>query len=217
MAMLPPRQNPALSIGNYPAWTLLGPGLATVVGLAMWTGVYRIDGSSPIQVEFGMSGPVFFLIGFVAYLIAAALAFSLGYLLGGRALTAVSISAAGVMLLGVVLVVLGGGSGILLVGRVLGGLGAGAAAGVTTALVRSLRSRRDLAAVAAAAGIVALVIAPIINQLISDAFSFRLAYLTATPLLVAALLASVISGIALAASNRPGPNSAPYPPPGFHP
>jgi MFS family permease len=219
MPVIPPERNDALSNDGYPWWTLIGPGLATVISLFMLTAPYRTDWISPIQMDLGLSGQEFLMQGIVAYLIAAAIAFPLGFLLGARFLTAVILPAIGVMLIGVLLIAFAGGGGMLLVGRVLSGLGAGAAIGVTTVLVRGIKGRRSIAvATVAALGALAVVVAPFVNQVISEATSFRLMYLAAVPLLFAALIASAISGIVqFVAAKRPaqpGPYGTPYPSPG---
>jgi hypothetical protein len=83
----------------------------------------------------------------------------------------------GVMLIGVLLIALGGGTSMLPVRRVLSGLGAGAAVGVTTLESGLWRSPT------------------FVNQLISYARSFRLTFLAAVPLLFSALIARAVSGI----------------------
>jgi MFS family permease len=221
MPVVPPERNVAPSKANYPWWTLIGPGLATVIGLFMLTAVYGTDQMSPIQLDLGLSGSAFLMVGVVAYLIAGAVAFLLGLLLGGRFPTAVTVPAAGVMLVGALLVAFGGPVGPLLVGRVLGGLGAGAAAGATTALVLRIRGPRGIAAaVVAALGVLAAVVAPFVNQGISAALSFRMTFLAAVPLSFVALLACAVGGIALSVMSRrpaqPGPAGVPYPSQGPH-
>ncbi|MGP4017677.1 MFS transporter [Saccharopolyspora sp. 5N708] len=222
MPVTPPERNDALSNEGHPWWTLIGPGFATIIGLFMLTAVYRTDLISPVQMELGLSGPEFLVEGIVAYLIAAAIAFPLGFRLGARFLMAVTLPAIGVMLIGVLLIAFGGGAGMFLVGRVLNGLGAGAAIGVTTALVQGIRERRSIAAaVVAALGVLAVVVAPLINQVISGALSFRLMFLAAVPFLFAALIASAVIGIVqFAVAKRPaqpGPYGMPYPSPGPRP
>jgi MFS family permease len=217
MPVVPQERNDAAA--NYPWWTLIGPGLAATSGLFMLTAVYRTDWISPVQMDLGLSGQAFLLQGIVAYLITAAIAFLPGFLFGARFPTAVILPAIGVGLIGVLLIAFGGGAGMLLAGRVLGGLGAGAAIGVTAALLRRIRGRRSIAAaVAAALGVLTAVVAPFINQLISDALSFRFTFLAAVPFLFAALIASVVSGIAqFVVAKRPAqpdPYGTPNPTPG---
>ncbi|MGI5220137.1 hypothetical protein [Nocardia sp. CA-290969] len=220
MAALPPARNPQLSSGNYPVWALIGPALATIVGLSLVTGVYRLDGVSHLQVELGLSNAGFLLTGVVAYVVAAASAFPLGVALAPRSLTAVILPSIGVMFLGVLIVAFGGGPATLLIGRVLGGLGAGAALGTIAALLRPFDGSRRIAAIAVAAiSALALVIAPLVNQVVSEALSFRLAYAVALPFLLAALLAATVSGIVLAVTRRPTPPPAygmPHPAQQFH-
>ncbi|MEU4312661.1 hypothetical protein [Nocardia sp. NPDC024068] len=222
MAALPPQGKIAFPTGPRPAWTLLGPAPAAVVGLAIFTSVFRLGGASAIQMDLGLSGAGFLVTAILTYVIAAAVAFPLGYLLSSRALTAVSVSAVVVMFLGLLLVALGGGSGMLLVGRVLGGLGTGAAAGATVALLPAMNQARGIATAAVAVpGFLALVIAPVVCGLISDSVSFRVAYLVGVPFLFFALLAAAGVGIASSVSaKRPAPpayGAIPRQAPGFHP
>ncbi|MCI2419566.1 MFS transporter [Saccharopolyspora sp. K220] len=219
MPVAPPERNDAPSNEGHPWWTLIGPGFAAIIGLFMLTAVYRADLISPVQMGLGLSGPEFLMMGIVAYLIAAAIAFPLGFRLGVRFLMAVTLPAIGVMFIGVLLIAFSGGAGMFLVGRVLTGLGAGAAIGATTALVRGIKEQRNIvAAVVAALGVLAVVVAPFINQVISGALSFRWTFLAAVPFLFAALIASAVIGIVqFVVAKRPaqpGPYGMPYPSPG---
>jgi MFS family permease len=197
---MPPQRNDV----SLPSWTLIGPGLATIVGLFLLTAVFfGTERTTPIQLDLGLSGPAFLLQAFLAYLVAAAIAFPLGLLLGGRSQTAVILPAVGLMLIGVVLIALANAAGMLTVGRVLSGLGAGAATGVTTALLRRINGPRGIAAaVMAALGVLAMVIAPFVNQQVAGALTFRMGFLMAVPVLVVVLLLNAVLGIVLFTRNR---------------
>lgn len=210
MPVTPPARNDVLSHDSRLWWTVIGPGFAAIIGLFMLTAVYGAGGMSPLQRDLGFSDLQLLVSAVVPYLIAAAVAFPLGILLGRRYPTAVTLPAVVLMVVGVLLMAFVSGSVMLMVARALGGLGAGAVVGVTTALVRGMTDRRSLvAAVVAALGVLALVAAPFVSQLLSTTLSFRLAFLVAVPLLLVALVASAVSGIVLLVVTRrpaqPGP------------
>lgn len=213
MYVMPPQRTEVRPNGDRAAWMLIGPGFAAIIGVAMLTAVYRIDGKSTIQVDFDMSGQQFLLTCVVPYLVAMMPAVALGLLLGARFPTAVTLPAIGLMLIGTALTALAANSAMLLVGRVLAGLGAGAAAGVITALVLRLNGRRGIAAaVLAALGVLAAVTAPVIGQVISDAVSFRWVFLAAVPFLLIALIVSAVGGSASAKRHaQSAPYGMPYP------
>ncbi|MFD9892485.1 MFS transporter [Amycolatopsis sp. NPDC059027] len=219
MYVTPPMRNDPRPAGGPPWWLVIGPGLAALIGLFLLTVIYRFDGVSALQADLGMSSQSLLLIGLVAYLVAAVLAFPAGLLLGARFPTSVTVPAICLMLLGVLLVAFVPDSGLLLVGRVLNGLGAGAALGVTAALIRRLRTGRAAAAgVTAGLGVLALVIAPFLGGLISDALSFRIVYLIAALFVFVALVAAAVTGIVTLMSAKPPappmPHGVPYPPQG---
>jgi MFS family permease len=191
---MPPQRNDV----SLPSWTLIGPGFAAVIGLFLLTVVFfGFDRMTPIQLDLGLSDRAFLLLVFAPYLVAAAIAFPLGLLLGGRFPTAVTVPGVVLMLVGVVLIAFAGSAGVLMVGRVLSGLGAGAAAGATTAVIRRINGRRSTAAaVAAVLGVLAAVVAPFVNQLIAGTTGFRVTYMAALPFLFVALVVNVVIGIA---------------------
>jgi MFS family permease len=193
-----------------PWWTLIGPGLATIIGMYLLTVVYSFGGMAPIQRDLGFSTMALLMVGVVAYLIAAVIGFALGFLPGARFPTAATLSAVVFMLVGVLLVAFTGNAGMLLAGRVLSGLGAGTAAGVTTALVGRLGNGRTVAAaVVAGAGVLAAVVAPLVSLAISSALSFRVTFLAVEPFLFVALIATAITGIILLSTTR-RPAARPY-------
>ncbi|MEV6647773.1 MFS transporter [Amycolatopsis sp. NPDC051371] len=198
---------------------MFGPGLAALIGLFMLTVIYRFDGMSEIQRNLGLSSQSLLLIGLVSYLVGAALAVPVGLLLGARFPTAVTIPALGFLFFGVLLAAFADAGGLLLVGRAFTGLGTGAAAGATVALILKLRERRGVVAgVTAALAVLALVLAPVIGQLISEAVGFRVIQLAAIPFLLIALIANAVLGfVTLAAAKRqvpPIPYGMPAPPAG---
>ncbi|SFW78773.1 multidrug transporter [Amycolatopsis australiensis] len=155
-------------------WQVFGPAFAALIGLFMLTVLYRFDGMSDIQRDLGLSSQAVLLSGLVAYLAGAALAAPAGLLLGARFPTGMAIPAIGFLLLGAVLTAFADAGALLLAGRALSGLGTGAAAGATVAVILRLRERRGvIAGVAAALAVLALVLAPVIGRVISDAAGFR--------------------------------------------
>ncbi|WP_410638463.1 MFS transporter [Amycolatopsis sp. lyj-346] len=199
-------------------WQVFGPGFAALVGLFMLTVVHRFDGRSALQLDLGLSGQSVLLIVLLPYLVATALAVPVGLLLGARFPTAVTVPAIGFLFLGVLLTAFTPGSGLLLAGRALSGLGTGAAAGAAVALILKLRAGRGVVAgVAAASGALALLLAPVVGRLISDALGFRVSQLAAIPFLLVALIVSAVLGLVklTAANRRVPPHGVPYPPAGF--
>ncbi|ONF67461.1 MFS transporter [Amycolatopsis keratiniphila] len=179
-----------------PWWLVIGPGFAALIGLFLLTVIYRFDGESPLRIDLGMSSQALLLNGLVSYLVAAAIAFPAGLLLSARFPTSVTVPALVLMLMGVLLVAFVPGSGLLLVGRVLNGLGAGAVLGVTVALIRRLRTGRGIAAgVAAGLGVLALAIAPVLGGLLSDATGFRVVFVVAALFVFVALVVAGVIGI----------------------
>ncbi|MBE1579110.1 MFS transporter [Amycolatopsis roodepoortensis] len=194
--MYVPTQNGPQPAAGPPWWLVIGPGFAALIGLFLLTVIYRFDGGPDLQIDLGMSSQSFLLNVVVAYVVAAALAFPAGLLLGARFPTSVTVPAIVLMLLGVLLVAFGPSSGMILAGRVLNGLGAGAALGVTVALIRRLRTGRGAAAgVTAGLGVLALVIAPVLGGLLSDATGFRVVFVVAALFVFLALVVAGVIGI----------------------
>ncbi|WP_414940645.1 MFS transporter [Amycolatopsis sp. cmx-11-51] len=211
---VPTQRDPHPTAGP-PWWLLIGPGFAALIGLFLLTVIYRFDGRATLQIELGMSNQALLLSGLVAYLVAAAIAFPAGLLLGARFPTAVTVPAICSMLLGVVLVAFTPEGVLFLVARVLNGLGAGAVIGVTIALLRRLRTGRGAAAgVTAGLGVLALAIAPVLGGLLSDAVGFRVVYLVAAVFVFAALVVAGVIGIVAVMKTKPPAQSMPYPPQG---
>ncbi|RSN20385.1 MFS transporter [Amycolatopsis sp. WAC 04169] len=191
-----------------PWWLVIGPGFAALIGLFLLTVIYRFDGESPLRIDLGMSSQALLLNGLVSYLVAAAIAFPAGLLLGARFPTSVTVPALVLMLMGVLLVAFVPGSGLLLIGRVLNGLGAGAVLGVTVALIRRLQAGRGVAAgVAAGLGVLALAIAPVLGGLLSDATGFRVVYVVAALFVLLALVVAGVLGIVTLAKPKPLPHA----------
>jgi MFS family permease len=219
MYVTPPTPHVTRPVAAPAWWQVSGPGFAALIGLFMLTVIYRFDGMSEIQRALGLSSQSLLLIGLVTYLVGAALTVPVGLLLGARFPTAVAIPAICFLLFGVLLIAFADAGGLLMAGRALSGLGTGAAAGATVALILKLRERRGVVAgVTAALAALALVLAPVIGQLISEAMSFRVTQLAAIPFLLIALVANAVIGLVRLTSAKrqapPLPYGMPYPPAG---
>ncbi|MFE0019858.1 MFS transporter [Amycolatopsis sp. NPDC059021] len=200
-------------------WQVLGPGFAALIGLFMLTVIYRFDGMSEIQRDLALSNQSLLLVGLVAYLAGAVLTVPIGLLAGARVPTVAGICATCFLLLGVVLAAFAGTGVLLMLGRAFSGLGTGAAAGATVALILKLRQRRGVVAgVTVVLAVLALGLAPVIGQVISEATGYRMNQFLAIPFLLIALVVNGVIGLVrLTAAKRPappGPSGVPYPPAG---
>ncbi|WP_410601043.1 MFS transporter [Amycolatopsis sp. lyj-90] len=210
-----PTQGDPQQTAGPPWWLVIGPGFAALIGLFLLTVIYRFDGRATLQIELGMSHESLLLSGLVAYLVAAAIAFPAGLLPGARFPTSVTVPAIFLMLLGALLVAFTPSGALFLVARVLTGLGAGAAIGVTVALIRRLRTGRGATAgVLAGLGVLALAIAPFLGGLLSDATGFRVVYLVAALFAFVALVVAGIIGIVTMVTAKPSARPMPYQPQG---
>ncbi|WP_439379590.1 MFS transporter [Amycolatopsis lexingtonensis] len=213
MYVTPPSPNVTRPAAAPVWWQALGPGFTALIGLFMLTVIYRFDGRSEIQLDLGLSSGSLLLIGLVAYLAGAALGAVPGLLLGARFPTAVAVPATCFLILGVLLAAFADAGGLLMVGRALAGLGTGAAAGTTVALILKLRERRGaLAGVTAALAVLALVLGPLIGQLLSEATGFRVVQLAAVPFLLIALVVNAVLGIVRLTTAK---RAVAYPPAGY--
>ncbi|MFC3447838.1 MFS transporter [Amycolatopsis speibonae] len=208
----PPQSDPHPTAGP-PWWLVIGPGFAALIGLFLVSVIYRFDGGSALQLDLAMSSQSLLLTGLVAYLVAAAIAFPAGLLLGARFPTPVTVPAIVLMLFGVLLVAFVPNSGLFLVGRVLNGLGAGAVLGVTVALIRRLQAGRGAATgVMAGLGVLALVLAPVLGGLLSDATGFRVVFVVAALFVFLALVVAGVLGIVALVKAKTPARPMPYPP-----
>ncbi|WP_280435025.1 hypothetical protein [Nocardia carnea] len=211
MAAVPPTGNHTVSEADLPWWMSIGPAIATITSLFMLTSVYEAGRLSHMMLDLGLLPRDFLLLAVVPYPVAAAITFALGFLLGGRSPTALVVPALGVMIIGVLLTSFASGAALLLVGRVISGLGAGVAVGVTMAVVRRVEGSRAVAAtVVAVLGLGATVAAPFVHRAISEVLDFRVAYLATVLFLLAAILACAVSGIARSVTAGRTARAAPY-------
>jgi MFS family permease len=195
--MNPPQ--PAAAGGQrtvWPWWALPGPGVAALAGLYLLTVITPVGSMSIIQRSLDLSTTSILLSGIGVYLLAMLLTVPVGLLAGPRFPTSIAAPGIAFMIIGVVLDMFADDAAFLLVGRGLTGLGAGAAAGVATALALRITAR-PLAYTAGGLGLLALIAGPFVGGGISTVLSWRWIFLSTAPLLLAALVATTIIGIVL--------------------
>ncbi|MER7441678.1 hypothetical protein [Micromonospora avicenniae] len=185
-----------------PAWLLIGPALTALLGvylLAVPFGlVGRVMQRDVHLPDSGIPGHL------VAYLLPALLAVPVGVLVGRRWPSAVALPAAVLLILGTLLTALAPGGGSLLFGRVLTGIGAGLAWGVTAALVAQMRLPRVWVAPLVAGAVVLTVgfSSAAAGEFLTRGITWRMPFLLAVPLEVVAVLATAVTGI-VALTRRP--------------
>ncbi|MEU6717435.1 MFS transporter [Nonomuraea sp. NPDC046802] len=212
-----PQRYPPPQDRERPAWALIGPGIAALTGLYLLT---MSLWPTAQQAALHLSGQTVLLTTVVSYLVSAAAGGALGAGLGARLPTTAGMSAIAFLIIGVLLDGFAPNAGILLIGRVLSGLGAGGAVGTTVALVRRTgRHRGVLVAILAGLGLLALIAGPFVNRWLSMALTWRFGYLIALLPLAAGLVAAAVSGLVLLSRRpaQPVPAGVPYPPAGQRP
>lgn len=194
-AMSPP---PARTPGGS---ELIGPGLGSLAGLyllALAIGPWTNDARAAL----GLATLAVLLVS-IAYLVAGALTAPVGVVLGRRYPNAVAATSAGLVLVGSVLDSLAPNYGLLLVGRIVSGLGAGALVAEAVVLVlRAGLQRTHMIGLTAGLGALAVVLGLILGGVVATMVGWRFAFLISLPPLFLALLASIISGI-VAVTSRP--------------
>lgn len=150
----------------------------------------------------------------LSYLVAAAVLVVPGYLLGRRAPHATAVPGLVFMLLGSVLCAFASGAGPLTVGRVLGGLGAGAVAGAVFAVSGQVGPARVARLVIGILLGVSLVLGLVVGFLLTTYLSWRVSFLLAVPVAAVALIGAAASAVALLImrTSRPNPPAAPTTP-----
>jgi DHA2 family methylenomycin A resistance protein-like MFS transporter len=177
-------------------WELSGPVLGGLAGLYLLgvTAGPRMTAGVAMDLDLTASTMVWVS---AAYLVAAMLTAPAGVMLGRRAPNAVAATAAGLLFLGSVVDALAGDHVMLMAGRVVSGLGAGALIAYAVMLTRD--AGRPWAYVVGGLGAFALVLGPVLGGGLAAALTWRSAFLVALPPLILAVLASVIRGITSAA------------------
>ncbi|OKI62345.1 MFS transporter [Micromonospora sp. CB01531] len=177
-----------------PAWLLIGPTLAASLGAFLLAVTF---GPEKAEIQRAMHLPASVIPWiFVAYLLAALLAVPVGALLGRRWPTAVALPAIVLLVPGSLLTALAPGSGTLLLGRAVTGVGAGLAWGVTAVLITQVGARRGLMVpLVAGAVVLALALGPVAGAFLGRSLGWRWPFLAAVPLEVVALLVTAVSGI----------------------
>ncbi|MEV6368999.1 hypothetical protein AB0L86_19150 [Micromonospora musae] len=208
-----PRASVILVIGGdgpaplRPAWMLIGPALTALLGVYLLAVTFGPGGSAMrMALQLPDSAIPW---SFVAYLLPALLATPLGFLLGRRWPTAVTLPAAVLLILGSLLTTLAPGSGSLLFGRALTGIAAGVAWGVTAVLVAQLRAQRAWAMpLVVGAAVLALGFGAVAGALLTRGLTWRTPFLLAVPLEVVAVLATAVTGIVVL-TRRPSGSAQP--------
>lgn len=189
-----------------PAWSLAAPGIAALLGAFLLTSAF-----GPVSTAWRMdlhlaSGVTLWL--FVAFVVPAVLTAAGGAVLGWRWPIAVLLPAVVLMVIGVAITAFAPSVAFLLAGRVVTGLGAGAAAGLAMMLVlRAGNARTPAAAALGLATLLALVLGPLVGMVLVTTLSWRLIFLLATIISVIVLFLCVASEITvLVTSRRPAPH-----------
>jgi predicted Ser/Thr protein kinase len=179
---------------------LIGPGLGSLVGLYLLTVTAGPGWMDHAQLDLGVATPQI-LLASIAYLVGAGLSAPIGVVLGRRFPNRVAASSIGLMLVGVMLTSLAPAYTLLVVGRIMCGLGTGAllAEAVVLAL-RAGRGRTSTIGLVAGLGTLALVLGPLLGQVLATMLAWRWAFLMPVPLMILALLATITSGLILVTS-----------------
>ncbi len=194
-------------------WSLIGPGLGAVLAAAQLTAPIGALGTN---IRFALDLSTGAMIGavLVSYVLAAAVMFAPGYLLGRRWPTAAAAPALVLFIIGNVMIQLTPGPGLLTAGRIIVGLGAGTLLGTALALSGQLGPARSPARLVL--GILlgaALLLAPVVSGILARSLSFRWAFLIDVPVAVLALVLTAATGIAMlimrASRSRPPATPAP--------
>ncbi len=166
---------------------LIGPALGGLAGLYLLTLAAGPRWTSTVRMDLHLTTPQ--LVGvFAAYLVAALATAPAGVILGRRSPKAVAATAVVLMLLGALLDALTPSYGVLLTGRILSGLGAGAL--VADAVVIGLRERSQRAYLIGL-GALAVVLGPVLGGVVTTAITWRWTFLLSLALLIPALPASL--------------------------
>lgn len=178
-----------------PISAVIGPGLAAMAGAYLLTVGIGSTGA-PIQAELGASRTVL-LIGIGACLLAMVAGAFLG-VLALRSPIAIGLPAVAAMLIGLVVIGFTPNLIIFVAGQVLLGLGTGVVWAASALTAWSTGEHKRLAtALLAGAGLACLLLGPVVSGVISTAFSWRVGYFAMIPVLLLALVVTVVIGIAV--------------------
>lgn len=183
-----------------PVWALAG------IVPAAWLAVFAFTLATgrtlqTITIELGLSSGQGLTQVILPYLIAAVLLLPAGYLLGRRAPNAVALPGVALLVIGLAVTGFAPNISVLTVGRVLGGIGAGAVIGTAAVLVVGVApAARTAAAVVAGVGVLfAAVLGVVLGGLLTEHLSFRTGFLFALVLgLIVGLATAVVAVVGLA-------------------
>ncbi|MEV4813096.1 hypothetical protein [Micromonospora avicenniae] len=194
-----------------PAWLLIGPALTALLGVYLLAVTFGPLGTA-MQRDLHLSDSV--IPGhLVAYLLPALMAVPVGVLVGRRWPTAIALPAGVLLVIGTLLSALAPGGGSLLFSRLLTGVGAGLAWGVTAALVAQMRAQRVwLGPLIGGMAVLVLGLGAASGALLTRGLTWRMPFVLAVPFEVVAVLVTAVTGI-VALTRRPsGPAQPPAAP-----
>ncbi|GAA0574313.1 hypothetical protein GCM10009546_41270 [Actinomadura livida] len=186
----------------------IGPALGAFVALYLLTAPFGLVAMGDYRGILGHGTGFPILSDLFGYLLPAALAAPLGAKFGRRFPNGAAGAALGLILIGVILIFLTPSYMLLMVGRVVSGLGAGALAALLALRVGHLRGGAVAAMIGA--GVLAVLLGFLAGPVLAAPFGWRLVFVAALPPTLLALLASVLGG--LTATLQTG-NAQHHPPP----
>lgn len=204
----PPGAPAAAGTSAPPVWLLIGPALGAVLGLVLATSLVG-PGGLAVQRDLGVSAAALGVV-IAAYLLPMVLVGALGVVVGRRFPTAVAAPGLVLLLVGLLLSALTPSAPVIVVGRVLCGIGAGAAAGTVVGLALGYRRRGLALGLTAGVGLVALVLGPVDGFVWSTFLAWRWIFFAAVPVALVAIAVTAVAGI-VRLTRRPAVTH-PYPP-----
>ncbi|MGA8116484.1 MAG: MFS transporter [Actinocatenispora sp.] len=189
-----------------PAWALIGPALAGLVAVGLSTAPLGRTWHA-IEGALGLA-PARMLMFVLIYPVVAAATSIIGVLLGRRSPNAVGIPAIVLMVVGLALTTLTPTPAVLLAGRAVTGLGAGAVVGTVVAIaLHQGRQRGRALAIVAGVAAFALVAGLFFGWVGSTMLNWRWVFLAALPVTLLALFATIVAGIVVLTqrAGRPAP------------
>lgn len=178
-------------------WQVIGPGLGGLVGLYLLTVTVGETGEA-LSIALHLNGPMALMVPGV-YLVVGVVGAPIGILLGKAAPNAVAITGAVLILIGAALAAFAPGYGLLMIGRVLSGLAAGALAATAVLLARRT-GNRPVFVIGLVLAFCALVTGPVAGTTLATLGTWRWSFLIAVPAAIAALIAAVVVAIVVLAT-----------------
>lgn len=178
---------------EYPMWVICGPGSAALAGAFLFTADIGRTGST-VLAELG-SPESSRVVWFAGCLVAGAVGLGVG-VLARRFPTVVAVGAIFAMVIGAVAMGFASNGNLYLVGKVVAGLGVGAAWGVSVFVALSTGERKRMAiALLAGLGVVSAIAGPLVTGAITTLFSWRVGYLAVILVLGMTLIVTAVIGV----------------------